>query len=757
MKNKLTMGIIIVLLGMAFLLGAAREVQAVDEDGNFVIVIDPGHGGSDSGAVAGGLREDYVNFEIAYYLKQELDQYEGVYTYLTRYNTCPSIYDRVEFAKERKADLFISVHNDSGASSATGTASWVTQDNTQIEYYQKAAEVANQILYRISNLGLRNNGVKTRSGQANEWYDSGVVQDYYGVIRYAQRVKMRSLLVEHCYISNAYDRNFINTKEGIIKLAKADAQGIVEAYQLRLRGQGTTPVKSLAIDPIELNLEMTAEDPQPVAYLNALFNPSNASNQEADWYSTNPEIVRIYGNKIRGLREGEATIKAISRNNQRMATCKVIVTKPKVALKDLTVDKEMQIVEINQTGDILVNFNPENCDDKTLYWESSNPDVVRIWNGHFRGLKEGESIITATSRASGKKVSCKVMVKDPNKAYVEDVLTEQEEYTIQVDEAIDIKYSYIPNNSINAEFYWDSSNSEIIRVFGNRVRGLKLGTADLIIKTLDGTFEKRIKVTVKEAEKVKVQDVITDQEEYTIQVNEAVDVKYNYMPTNSTNAEFYWDSSNSNVLRVFGNRFRGLKPGTADLIIKTLDGTFEKRIKVTVKDAEKTMVKDVITDKEEYIIGMDEAINVSYTYEPSNSVNAEFYWDTSNPEVLRVFGNRFRGLKEGTAEVIIRTLDGTFEKRIKVIVKDKEKINVENLILDQEEYTIKVDEAMDISYDYEPSNATNAEFYWDSSNPEVLRVFGNRFRGLKEGTAEVVITTLDGKYEKRVKVIVTKE
>ncbi len=254
-----------------------------------------------------------------------------------------------------------------------------------------------------------------------------------------------------------------------------------------------------------------------------------------------------------------------------------------------------------------------------------------------------------------------------------------------------------------------------------------------------------------------MQDVITDQEEYTIQVNEAVDVKYNYMPTNSTNAEFYWDSSNSNVLRVFGNRFRGLKPGTADLIIKTLDGTFEKRIKVTVKDAEKTMVKDVITDKEEYIIGMDEAINVSYTYEPSNSVNAEFYWDTSNPEVLRVFGNRFRGLKEGTAEVIIRTLDGTFEKRIKVIVKDKEKINVENLILDQEEYTIKVDEAMDISYDYEPSNATNAEFYWDSSNPEVLRVFGNRFRGLKEGTAEVVITTLDGKYEKRVKVIVTKE
>lgn len=81
------------------------------------------------------------------------------------------------------------MHINSGASNTRGAAIWVTQDNTQVEYNKKASEAASIILNNISSLGIGNNGVQTRSGKADEWYDSGVVQDYYGIIRYAQRVK----------------------------------------------------------------------------------------------------------------------------------------------------------------------------------------------------------------------------------------------------------------------------------------------------------------------------------------------------------------------------------------------------------------------------------------------------------------------------------------------------------------------------------------------------------------------------------------
>ncbi|HCF34364.1 MAG TPA: hypothetical protein DER15_03380, partial [Clostridiales bacterium] len=59
------------------------------------------------------------------------------------------------------------------------------------------------------------------------------------------------------------------------------------------------------------------------------------------------------------------------------------------------------------------------------------------------------------------------------------------------------------------------------------------------------------------------------------------------------------------------------------------------------------------------------------TYTPTDAVNAEFYWTSSDNEILRVWGNRFRALKPGIAEVIVRTLDSTIEKRIKVVVKEE--------------------------------------------------------------------------------------
>lgn len=68
-------------------------------------------------------------------------------------------------------------------------------------------------------------------------------------------------------------------------------------------------MKSMTMDISELNLEMQEKDLQPVKYLNVVFNPINVSNDEVEWYSSNPDVVRIWGNRIRGLQEGVATIK----------------------------------------------------------------------------------------------------------------------------------------------------------------------------------------------------------------------------------------------------------------------------------------------------------------------------------------------------------------------------------------------------------------------------------------------------------------
>ena len=758
MMKRVFQIIIIMIMAFAFIGILQTTVNAADEEGNFVIVLDPGHGGSDPGASNSrfGLKESDINYKIATYAKQELERYEGVKVYLTRYADNPSIYDRGEFAKNYNADLVVSIHiNSSGSQSARGAEVWVTQDKSQVEYYEGSKAVGEKILYRLARLGLQDHGVSTRSGQPNEWYPSGVVKDYYGIIRYPMNYGIRSLLVEHCYISSDADcQQFLNSDAKLKNLGVADAQGIVEAYNLQLKGQGREPVRQMKLDKTELELEISNTNPEPTAQLNTIITPTNAYMQGADWYSSNPDVVRVWNGNLRGLKEGVSTITAISWNNQRIAKCTVRVTKPAVPVTNITVDKTSQTVNIDETGDIIVSFTPSNATNQTLVWESSDPEVVRIWNGHFRGLKEGKSTITATSIAGGKQVSCEVYVKDPSKIYLEDIQLEKTDYQININEAIDIPFKITPENATNGELDWISSNPDVLRVYNNRFRGLKAGTAEVIIRTRTGpVVEKRIKVTIKDPGTV--QDILLDQTEYTINEDEAVDISFKVTPEFATNRELDWISSNPDILRVYNNRFRGLKEGTAEVIIRTRTGpVVEKRIQVKVVKPGKTYVESVTTDQEEYTAYIGQAIDLSYNYAPANSTNAQFEWYAENPNIIRVYNNRFRGLAKGTTNIIVKTLDGLYVKKIKVTIKDPGK--VKDIVLNTTEYTVYENEAVDIPFSYTPEYVTNAEFDWISSNPEILRVYNNRFRALKEGVAEVIVRTRDGSLEKRITVKVKK-
>lgn len=100
-----------------------KNLESLDKDSEFievpsfyagkkrVIVIDPGHGGHDPGAIANGLKEKDINLKVALSLKSYLAKDPRFKVYLTRDNdTFIPLYDRTLVALEKKADLFISIH-----------------------------------------------------------------------------------------------------------------------------------------------------------------------------------------------------------------------------------------------------------------------------------------------------------------------------------------------------------------------------------------------------------------------------------------------------------------------------------------------------------------------------------------------------------------------------------------------------------------------------------------------------------------------
>ena len=550
-------------------------------------------------------------------------------------------------------------------------------------------------------------------------------------------------------ILRVWNNRFRGIGEGIAEVIARTEDGRIEKrIKVIIRNKNKNYVQNVSFEKNRYIIYIDEAVDLPFTY-----SPNNSANAEFEWSSSNSEILRVWHNRFRGLKEGTAYVIVRTEDETYENKLKVVVRDPnKKYVDEICIEKQDYIIDINEAVDIPFTYEPQGSVNAEFEWSSSNSEILRVWNNRFRGLKEGTAYVTVKTKDESVEEKIKVKVVDYSKAKIEEIILPTKEYEIDIDEAIDIPFSYEPYYAQNSKVEWSSSNSEILRVWNNRFRGLKEGVAYVIVNVDNGNIKEKIKVIVKNPNKVYVKDIKLEKEEYITDIDEAVNLDFNYEPANSQNAEFEWSSSNPEVVRVCENRYRGLKVGTAEIIVRTKDGMFEKRIKVTVKNLNKPYVQNIETEEERYVIDINEAVDLLYTVTPSNSKNAEFEWSSSNSEILRVWNNRFRGLKEGIAYVIVRTLDHKYEKKIEVVVNDPNKIYVQNIIFNQEEYTIKEDEAIDLPYTITPSNSINAELEWSSSNSEILRVWNNRFRGLKKGAAEVIVRTKDKRYEKRIKV-----
>lgn len=203
MKTNIKIGIvgiisiILAVLAVSYIIGNSVQV-----------IIDPGHGGDDPGAVYNGRNEKDDNLRIALLVKDKLDDM-GISAELTRKSDkFISLEKRCKIANSRKAELFVSLHRNS-AENANGVEIWIKDDSPQ-----KDSELAENILEMLDNAGISlNRGVK--AGYARE---DG--QNYY----INTHTDMPSCLVEIGFINNETDNKLFD--ENIDEYAQAIAEGI---------------------------------------------------------------------------------------------------------------------------------------------------------------------------------------------------------------------------------------------------------------------------------------------------------------------------------------------------------------------------------------------------------------------------------------------------------------------------------------------------------------------------------------------------
>ena len=213
--------------------------------GGMTICLDPGHGGSDSGATAFGAKESDLTLKIAQYCKEELAKYD-VNVVMTRTTdtrlseeAAMDLKNRVEVAKKAGASYFISIHINSAQNSAAhGAEVYYPNTSGNKNLSTNGQNLAKAIQKQLTALGLYDRGIKIRN------YTDGTTssnpnssdQDYYGVIRYAKQANITGLIVEHCFISNKdeFDK-YLGSDAKLQQLGIADAKGIVSALGLQAK------------------------------------------------------------------------------------------------------------------------------------------------------------------------------------------------------------------------------------------------------------------------------------------------------------------------------------------------------------------------------------------------------------------------------------------------------------------------------------------------------------------------------------------
>lgn len=174
------------------------------------VMLDPGHGGKDPGAIAKtGVYEKVLNLQVAQKVAYQLRQW-GVTVVMTRQNDVKiELEDRVAMANRYNPDLFVSIHADTCEDSAiTGYSVYASRTASS-----ESINAANKIVSAMKGTGFVDRGVKRAD------------------FKVIAQTKCPAVLIEMGYLSNRFQATLLAQNETQQKIAYSIARGIYDAVK----------------------------------------------------------------------------------------------------------------------------------------------------------------------------------------------------------------------------------------------------------------------------------------------------------------------------------------------------------------------------------------------------------------------------------------------------------------------------------------------------------------------------------------------
>ena len=399
----------------------------------------------------------------------------------------------------------------------------------------------------------------------------------------------------------------------------------------------------------------------------------------------------------------------------------------------------MELTE-GESATLVATISPNDAENKTVIWSSSNLSIASVSNGKVIALKAGKATITVKTDDGGKTATCEVTVNA--RVYpVTSVSLDKTSATLTEGDELTLTATINPDNATNKNVTWSSSNLSIASVSNGKVTALKAGKATITVKTDDGGKTATCEVTVN-AKVYPVTSVSLDKTSATLTEGDELTLIATVNPDNATNKNVAWTSSNGTVASVSNGKVIALKAGKATITVKTDDGGKTATCEVTV-NSKVYPVTGVTLDKSSATLTEGDELILTATVNPDNATNMNVTWSSSNLSIASVSNGKVIALKAGKATITVKTDDGGKTATCEVTVNAKV-YPVTGVTLDETSATLTEGDELTLTATVNPDNATNKNVTWSSSDNTVASVSNGKVTALKSGKATITVKTDDG-------------
>lgn len=412
-----------------------------------------------------------------------------------------------------------------------------------------------------------------------------------------------------------------------------------EIYEIQVYDQTNVPVESINLNYTSKKLNLDKEEDNKVE-LEYNLAPSNTSQTDVVWSSSNEAVAEVKNGVVEGKSVGRADITIASKDNPNAKkTCVVYVSKE--------LDKSKVTAVRN---DKIINVNWKKVAHASSYVLSRYNKSTGIVNDIYEGT---DTAFEDKDLTSGKYVYTVKAIVDENAAdaslYSNSVSEESEAVIIPesvtgIEVANDyqhmglfvggsgkIRYSVLPSNATNTNVTFKSLNEKVAIVDANGVvTGVSEGNADIVITTEEGGFEAKCTVRVDGIDARGIERV--GDKTVTMGLNQTRQLQVKITPSDTTNKNVQWTSSNNSVATVDSNGVVTSKNSGSTIITATTHNGLKTEFFIEVE----TPVTNITLNSNEINLNPGGTFKLDATVNPSNASNKNIKWISANESIATV-------------------------------------------------------------------------------------------------------------------------